>query len=60
MINGVPNVQGLTQYGQTVDNESLLMTVFGWLIENNVPYISDLSDRAVNLLIEEYRYQYGE
>lgn len=59
-MSGQVNPQDITQFGQTATNDVALITVFGWLItEDGDVYIPNLADRAVGLLIEEFRLQYG-
>ena len=52
--------QAIAQYGQTEEQSVILMSVFGYLTSNDPHYMPDLADRAVNMLIHELRYQYGE
>lgn len=54
------NPQEVSQYGQTDEHYTQLMAVFGWLIDYDKHHITDLTDRSIDLLIEEYRWRYGK
>lgn len=51
--------EAIAQFGQTETQEPSLMAKFGYEVYDDDSYIPNLSDRAVGLLIEELRFQYG-
>lgn len=58
-INATPVPAWITHYGQTTDLDALLIAVYGQLVTaGEEPFIPDHSDRAVSLLIEQFRKPY--
>lgn len=55
------DTEEISVFGQNTDFDVDLISIFGQRLGGVDPlYIPNLSDRAVNLVIEEFRTQYGE